>query len=59
MQQMPWRSIVVAKYNNKSPASVRKAKESRLPVYGAKLFNLIPRHLRDMYAGLLISARVS
>ena len=30
------------------PPAVRKAREASLPVKGAKLFNLIPKELRDM-----------
>ena len=45
------RLVVVAKYNTQAPAAVRRAKESSLPVHGAKLFNLMPRHLRDISTG--------
>ena len=31
-----------------SPAAVRKAREASLQIKGARLFNLIPRDLRDM-----------
>ena len=34
-----------------SPATVRKAREASLSVKGARLFNLIPRELRDIYNG--------
>ena len=30
-----------------APASVRRAKEASLPVLGARIFNLLPRHVRD------------
>ena len=33
---------------NHLPPAVRKAREASLPVKGAKLFNMIPRELRDM-----------
>ena len=33
---------------SKSPTSVRRARESSLQVKGARLFNLVPRDLRDM-----------
>ena len=36
---------------NKAPASVKNARESSLQVRGAKLFNCIPRELRDMFTG--------
>ena len=36
---------------SRSSASVRKAKEASLPVKGPKLFNSIPRDLRDQSYG--------
>ena len=41
----------LAGYCNKAPASVRNARESSLQVRGAKLFNIIPRELRDTMTG--------
>ena len=35
-----------------SPAAVRKAREESLQVKGSRLFNLCPKDLRDMKAGL-------
>ena len=35
----------------RSPSSVRKVREASLPVKGAKLFNSIPRDLRDQSYG--------
>ena len=36
---------------NQAPAPVRKARESSLQVKGARLFNCIPRELRDTSTG--------
>ena len=36
---------------NKAPASVKRARESSLQVRGAKLFNCIPREIRDTFTG--------
>ena len=41
----------VAAYCSKAPASVRNARESSLQVRGARLFNIIPRELRDTMTG--------
>ena len=38
-------------YKRQAPAPVRKARENSLSVKGARLFNLIPRDLRDMQSG--------
>ena len=45
------RLMKVAPFYSKAPASVRKAKESSLLVKGARLFNCIPRELRDTFTG--------
>ena len=42
------RFVVISKLHNKAPAAVKKAKEASLSVHGAKLFNLLPHHLRDL-----------
>ena len=42
------RLAVVSPYQSKAPAQVRKAREASLSVKGAKLFNSIPKELRDM-----------
>ena len=39
---------------NQAPSSVRKARESSLQVKGARLFNCIPRDLRDSSTGTLV-----
>ena len=43
--------MLLAPLNNKSPAAVKKARESSLQVRGAKLFNNIPREIRDTSTG--------
>ena len=43
--------MVLAPLCNSAAASVRKARESSLQVKGAKLFNCIPRDLRDTVTG--------
>ena len=45
------RLIVVSRYHSQAPASVRRAREASFSVKGAKLFNLIPRDLRDTTTG--------
>ena len=45
------RLMVVAPYCSKAPAAVRKARESSLQVRGARLFNCLPRDIRDMFTG--------
>ena len=45
------RLIEVAQYHCEAPAAVKKAREASLSVQGAKLFNLLPRHIRDMDTG--------
>ena len=40
--------VAVPPMATKSPTSVRRARESSLQVKGARLFNLVPRDLRDM-----------
>ena len=42
------RLIVLPKYSSKSPAAVRQARESSLAVHGARLFNTIPQHIREI-----------
>ena len=45
------RLVEVPPYQSKAPAPVRRARESSLSVKGARLFNLIPRALRDTQSG--------
>ena len=45
------RLIVIPPFNPTAPASVRRAREASLSVQGAKLFNLVPRGLRDIQSG--------
>ena len=45
------RQMQLAPLCNQSPSSVRKARESSLQVKGARLFNCIPRELRDTSTG--------
>ena len=45
------RLLHVAEYRRQAPAAVRQAKETSLLVQGARLFNLLPRHIRDVSAG--------
>ena len=42
------RTVVQKTVNWHSPASVRKARESSLGVKGAKLFNLLPKEIRNI-----------
>ena len=39
--------------SNQLPLAVRNAREASLPVKGAKLFNMIPKELRDMTGAAL------
>ena len=41
----------VSPYHPSAPAAVRKAREASLSVKGAKLFNTLPRGLRDITTG--------
>ena len=41
------RTIVVPSYPARAAAPVRNAKESSLRVHGAKIFNVMPKYLRD------------
>ena len=41
----------LAPLNNASPSAVKRAREASLQVKGAKLFNCIPRGLRDTFSG--------
>ena len=43
------RLVQVSPYHQQSPAAVRRAREASLSVRGARLFNLIPRELRDTF----------
>ena len=43
--------MVIAPLCTSAPASVRNARESSLQVKGARLFNCIPRDLRDTNTG--------
>ena len=45
------RQMQLAPLCNQAPSSVRKARESSLQVKGARLFNCIPRDLRDTSTG--------
>ena len=45
------RLVAVPNYPSHAPASVRRAREASLAVQGARLFNNIPRHLRDTFTG--------
>ena len=45
------RLAVVRPYKTRAPAQVRRAREASLSVKGARLFNSIPRELRDMSHG--------
>ena len=45
------RLMVLAPLCNQAPAAVKNARESSLQVKGAKLFNSIPRELRDTFTG--------
>ena len=45
------RQISVAPYPRNSPASVRNARESSMQVQGARLFNSLPRYIRDISTG--------
>ena len=45
------RFVEIPKYCTKSPSAVWQARETSLSVHGARLFNLIPQHLRDMSVG--------
>jgi hypothetical protein len=43
--------VEVEKSHSKAPSSVRKAREDSLSVHVARLFNLIPQHLREIQTG--------
>ena len=45
------RTIVIPPLKPHVPAKVRSARERSLSVHGAKLFNLLPQHLRDENSG--------
>ena len=45
------RTVQVSPYHPSAPAPVRKAREASLSVKGAKLFNTLPRGLRDILTG--------
>ena len=45
------RLVAVADYPSQAPSSVKRAREASLSVQGARLFNIIPRHLRDISTG--------
>ena len=45
------RLVDVAKFCSSAPAAVKKAREASLSVHGAKLFNILPRHIRDISTG--------
>ena len=43
--------MVLAPLSNQAPTSVKNARESSLQVRGAKLFNAVPREIRDTSTG--------
>ena len=43
--------INISNYKQQAPAAVRNAREASLSVRGARLFNLLPRELRDTFTG--------
>ena len=43
--------MFVAKHHSSAPSAVKKAREASLSVQGSKLFNLLPRHIRDIHTG--------
>ena len=45
------RLMVLAPLCTKVPAAVRKAREASLQVKGARLFNCLPREIRDIFSG--------
>jgi ribonuclease P/MRP protein subunit RPP40 len=45
------RLVEVAQYHRDAPAAVKQAREASISVHGAKLFNLLPRHIRDISCG--------
>ena len=45
------RTVQVSPYHPSAPAAVRKAREASQSVKGAKLFNTLPRGLRDITTG--------
>ena len=45
--------VDVANYPSQAPSAVRKAREARVSFHGPKLFNLIPREIRDMNTGTI------
>ena len=44
------RLVTIPPFNKQAPASVRNARESSLAIKGAKIFNLIPPHIRNIDA---------
>ena len=40
--------VIVPPLSSRSPSSVRKAREASLQVKGARLYNIMPLHLRNM-----------
>ena len=45
------RLIEVARFQSKAPAVVKQARGASLSVLGARIFNHVPRHIRDMATG--------
>ena len=45
------RLVEVAQYHRDAPAAVKQAREASISVHGAKLFNLLPRNIRDISCG--------
>ena len=43
--------MIVPKHHSNAPAAVRNAREASLSVHGARLFNLLPRYIRDIDTG--------
>ena len=45
------RLVEVAQYQRDAPGAVKQAREASISVHGSKLFNLLPRHIRDISCG--------
>ena len=45
------RLMLLSPLCNKAPTALKRARESSLQVRGAKLFNCIPREIRDTFTG--------
>ena len=53
------RLVDIPPYHPAAPASVRRAREASLAVQGARLFNLLPRGLRDIQTGTVEQFKAS